>query len=114
MLSIFGPITNPLPNYGELTDPNMGLISFLSNLIRLAIVGAGLFAFINLILAGFQYIGSGGDVKATGAALNRINMSLVGLVVIVASFAIAGVIGLLLFGDASAILSPTIYGPGTE
>lgn len=117
MASPFGTIINPLEkSYGGLysTEPGMGLIGFISNLIKFITIGAGLFAFINLIIAGFGYIGAGSDTKKTAEAWARIYMSLIGLVIIVSSYAIAGIIGLLLFKDATAILSPKIYGPGVE
>ena len=40
-------------------------------------------------------------------------MSLIGMAVIVGAYALAAVAGLLLFGEANAILSPQITGPGT-
>jgi len=39
-------------------------------------------------------------------------MSLIGLVVMVAAAAVTGVVSYLLFGSATAILSPSITGPG--
>lgn len=121
MASPFGTIKNPLttinPNgYGDLTGAGGaagGLIDFISNILQLITVVAGLFAFINIILAGFIYISSGSDPKKTSEALMKINMSLVGLVVIVGSYAIAAIVGTILYGSAGAILQPTIYGPGT-
>ncbi len=116
MASLFGEIDNPLQTlntgYGDATSTTNGLVFFLSNIIKLVTVGAGLFAFINLIIAGFTYISAGSDSKKTTEAWSRIYMSLIGLVVIVASYAIAGVLGMVLFGSPTAILSPTIYGPG--
>jgi hypothetical protein len=41
-------------------------------------------------------------------------MSLIGLVILVGSFLLAGIIGHLLYGDASALLNPRIYGPGEQ
>lgn len=110
MASPFGSITSPLTNYKDLSGG--GLVSFISNIIKLVTVGAGLFAFINLIIAGFTYISAGSDAKKTTEAWAKIYMSLIGLLIIVSSYAIAAVIGLIFFGDATAILSPKIYGPG--
>ena len=39
-------------------------------------------------------------------------MSLIGLVIMVGAAAITGIISYLLFGSATAILQPTITGPG--
>jgi len=54
---------------------------------------------------------AGGDPKAVSNAWARIWKSLIGLVIIVGSFVLAGIFGYLLFDDATAILRPKIYGP---
>jgi len=108
--SIVGTVENPLPSaYQGIASG--GLILFLTNILRLVFVAAGLFAFINLILAGFQFMSAGGDTKATEKAFGKIWQSLLGLVIVVGSFALAALFGYLLFGNAGFILNPTIYGP---
>jgi hypothetical protein len=110
--NVIGTITNPLPSsYKNLTGSNGGLILFFSNVLRLVFVIAGIYAFINFIYAGFQYMSAGGDSKSLAAAWDRIWQSLVGLIVIVGSFALAALMGQLIFGDATFILNPQIYGP---
>lgn len=111
---VIGTVTNPLPaQYKNLTGgvAGGGLILFFSNVLRIIFVVAGIFAFFNFIIAGFQYMNAGGDSKAVSAAWSTIWQSLVGLIIIVGSFAIAALIGQLVFGDASFILNPKIYGP---
>ncbi len=107
---IVGTITNPLSSsYGGV---NAGLIPFFTNILRLVFVGAGIYALVNLIIAGFQYMSAGGDTKLLTAAWARIWQTLLGLVIIVGSFALAALFGYLIFGDAGYILNPVIYGPG--
>lgn len=107
---IIGTVTNPLPaGYKSLTGG--GLILFMSNILRLVFVVAGIFAFFNFIIAGFQYMNAGGDAKSVSAAWDRIWLSLVGLVVIIGSFAVAALMGQVFFGKPDAILNPMIYGP---
>ncbi|MBI4062643.1 hypothetical protein HY410_01860 [Candidatus Gottesmanbacteria bacterium] len=91
--------------------PLTGLTLFLSNILRLVFVGAGVYAFVNFVIAGFQYMNAGGDTKLLGAAWARIWQSLLGLLFIVGSFALAALFGYLIFGDAGFILNPRIYGP---
>jgi len=107
---IIGTITNPLPSsYKSLSS---GPTLFLTNILRLVFVVAGIYAFINIIIAGFQYMSAAGDTKKLSAAWGRIWQSLIGLVIIVGSFAMASLFGYLIFGNANFILSPKIYGPG--
>jgi len=111
--NIIGTITNPMPTaYRNLTGANGGLIAFLTNMLRLAFVVAGIYAFVNFIIAGFQYMSAGGDSKALNAAWSRIWNSLLGLILVVGSFALAALFSQLIFGDASFILKPKLYGPG--
>jgi len=108
--NIVGTVKTQMPSaYQSVTGG--GLILFLTNILRLVFVAAGVFAFINLIIAGFQYMTAGGDAKALSAAWGRIWQSLLGLILIVGSFALAALFGYVLFGDAGFILSPKIYGP---
>lgn len=108
----FGTVTNPLPKYGGVEAARGGgLVLLFTNILRLVFVLAGAYAFINLIIAGFQYMNAGGDVKQLNAAWARIWQSLLGLAIIVGSFALAALFGYLIFGDATYILNPQIYGP---
>ena len=119
MLSIFGEIKNPfadffkVPGYaGDIKSGNFGLIVLLTNILRLLFVLAGLYAFFNIILAGFGYISAGGDSKNISSAWAKIWQSLLGLLIIVCSFVLAAIFGQILFGRFDAILNPTLYGPG--
>lgn len=104
---IIGQVDNPII-YGSLGP---GVTQFFTNILRLVFVGAGIYAFLNLIVAGFQYMTAGGDAKALTAAWNRIWQTLLGLVIIVGSFALAALFGYLVFGRADFILNPKVYGP---
>lgn len=107
---IVGTVTNPLPRAYQGVASG-GLILFITNIIRLMFVVGGMYAFVNLIIAGFQYMNAGGDTKQLTAAFGRIWGSLLGLIILVGSFALAALFGYLLFGDAGFILNPKIYGP---
>lgn len=109
--SILGtPINNPVSKYGAV---DVGLPAFITNVVTVIFVGAGLFAFFNLMIAGFSYISAAGDSKKIEAATQSINMSLMGLVVMVGAAAITGIVSFVLFGSATAILQPSIKGPGS-
>lgn len=114
MDNIFGKITLPgFFKYGGLfpTLETGGLVLFLNNVIKLLIIVGGLFAFFNIILAGYGFISAGDDPKKMAAAWSKIWQSLIGLLLIAGSFVLAAIFGWLLFRDATAILVPRIYGP---
>lgn len=114
--NIFGKITLPGTfKYGELTGEGGtggGLIGFLNNIVRLLIIFGGLFAFFNLILAGYGFLSAGDDPKKMASAWAKIWQSMIGLLFIVGAFVLAAIFGWLLFGNPGALLKPTIYGPG--
>lgn len=112
MLQVIGPITLPTQfAYGSLTAPGKGLILFINNIIRLLIVAGGLWAFLNLVLAGYGFMSAGDDPKNMEKAWGKIYQSMMGMLFILGSFVLAGIFGWLLFGDATAFLRPKLYGP---
>ncbi len=90
---------------------NIGLIIFISNLLQVATIIAGVWVLFQLILAGYQYITANGDTGAHNKVKDRVTMSLLGLAIIVASYTVAGVIGLIFFGNAAFILNPQLPTP---
>lgn len=114
IFQIFGQITPPYSGsyssgggYGSYA----GIILFLNNVLKLIFVVGGILVLFNLIFAGFQFLNAGGDPKKIEEAWNKIWQSLVGILIMVASFVIAALIGVILFGKPQAILWPAIYGP---
>ena len=114
MLNFIGTINPPpgISNWiGSREGDVPGLIPFFNALLKLIIVLAGLFSFLNIIIAGYQFMSAGGDPKKIGEATSKIWQSLMGLLLVAGSFVLAVIFGWLIFGDASAIISPKIYGP---
>ena len=72
--------------------PFVSLGKLLSNAIQILIFVAGLFFFIMLIIGGLQWILSGGDKAGAQAARDRITSAFIGLVIVVAAFAITIVV----------------------
>jgi len=110
ILQFFGKVDlpEPLKPYGSYKT---GLMKFANNILKLVIVGAGIFAFINIIIAGYTFMAAGGDTKKIDAAWAKIYNSLIGLLFVAGSFVLAALFGWLLFKDPTAILNPKIYGP---
>ena len=115
MLDVVGGIGLPShlkDGYGDVDGSGGGLLGLVSNLVRLIIIVGGLWAFINLVLAGFSYVVSGDKPDELAKAHARIYMSVIGLVVMVGSFALTMVVSFLLYGDPSAIFNPELATPG--
>ncbi len=117
MLQIFGKIEPPpgVSSYIGLApqdNPSVpGLVQFLTTIIRLMIVGAGLFTLFNIILAGYAFLSAGDDSKAIANAWAKIWQSVLGLAIAAGSLVLAAIIGWLVFKDVGALLYPRIYGP---
>lgn len=90
-----------------------GLINFVTNVVKLAMVLGGLYAMINFILAGYGYLSAGGDPKKIQAASAKIWQSVIGLLIMAGSFVLSAIFGYLVFGDAYFIIYPEVYGPGS-
>jgi len=107
---LIGKVTPPAA-IGKYSPGPEGLFSFINNILKLLIYGAGLFALFNFIFAGYGFITAGGDAEKMNIAWSKIWQSILGLLVAAGAFVIAGVIGLIIFGDAGAILQPKLYKP---
>ena len=75
-----------------------------ANLIRALVMLAGVALFIMLLIGGFKYLTSGGDAKKAESGRSTIMWAIIGLVVMISSYAIiraiemfTGVTGLLEF-----------------
>ncbi|OGG15696.1 hypothetical protein A3D77_01560 [Candidatus Gottesmanbacteria bacterium RIFCSPHIGHO2_02_FULL_39_11] len=96
--------TPPISDTGQLT----AVVILMNLVLRIIFIVAGLWTFLNFIIAGFDFMSASGDSKKVASAWTRIWQSLVGLIIIVASFLVAAIIGLVLYGNVTAILNPTI------
>ena len=108
--SLFGRIEPPeaIAKYGDSTQ---GLFIFVNNILKILVAGAGIFVLFNVIIAGYGFLTAGGDSEKVSKALAKIWQSVIGLVVVAGAFLLAGVVGLIIFGDARALLVPKLYGP---
>ncbi len=111
--SVFGEIEAPAgvaelnTQAGEASN-NIGLLIFVSNIIKVASIVAGIWVLFNFIFAGFTYISANGDSGAYSKIGEKLALSATGLLLIVAAYTIAGILGLLIFGDATYIINPKI------
>jgi len=107
---IFGPISTPeaLKNFGSVEEGAIGKL--LEIIIRTIIVGAGIYALINLVLAGYAFISAGDDPKKAAGAWAKIWQTVLGLAIAAGSFVLAAIFGQIVFGDPNFLLKPTIPG----
>lgn len=94
--------------YTQKSGDDIALIFFLSNMINLFTIGAGIYVVFNVILAAFHFINSSGDASAYEKSRVQITQSVIGLLIIVMAYTLTGLVGLIFFGDASIFLDPKI------
>lgn len=104
----FGKIDTPaaLSKYGD--NPGTAIGTVIQYAIWILIAGAGIYALINFILAGYAFLSAGDDPKKVAGAWAKIWQTAVGLLVAAGALVLAAVFGRLIFGDATYILNPTI------
>jgi hypothetical protein len=99
VLELLGKIVTPVLPPGQLVG----------NLYRLALFAAALFFFFQLVIAGIAWINAGGDPKALESARSRITNAVIGLVIVVAAFAISvivlGALGLNIFKEGGVTIT---------
>ena len=104
----FGTISPPdsLAKYGDKPESAIGVL--IQYAIWILIIGAGIYALINLILAGYSFMSAGDDSKKVSGAWSMIYQTMLGLAVSAGAFVLAAIFGQLIFGKWDFILNPTI------
>ena len=107
----FGTVNPPVgvANIGNGTVAGVG--SLVSVVLKTLIVLAGVYAVINIVIAGIWYISAGGEPKRIQDTTAKIWQSVIGLVVAASAFIIAGIIGQIVFKDPNALLQIQIFTP---
>lgn len=104
----FGQVAAPaaLNSFGSQPGPAIGRLVQLG--LRALIVGAGVYALFNLILAGYSFMSAGDDSKKVAGAWAQIWQTMLGVAVAAGSFVLAAILGKLLFNDYNFLLMPSI------
>ena len=76
--------------------PFLNLGRLLSNILALLFFFAALMAFLFILIGGIQWISAGGDKVAAASARDRITAAVVGLLILVAAFAITLILSTVL------------------
>ena len=113
----------PSPFYGKVDLPdyldqfvNVGgvqggaLVVIFNIFLRLTLVIAGFFAIWKFIEAGYSFMNAGGQPEKITEARDKITFTIFGLLIMASALVLAGIIGLIFYQDATAIISPKIIG----
>ncbi|MDH7476118.1 MAG: hypothetical protein QHH09_01445 [Microgenomates group bacterium] len=102
--TVIGDITPPMGGFGQ--NPVSDLTRFLSLILQIVLVVAGILLLIYLFWGALDYITSGGDKEKTTKAQNKIVNALIGMILLIAAIALFGVVG----GDILGIIKNTPEG----
>ena len=83
----------------DLTIVFGNIISFLAPIAAVAFL-------VMLIVGGFQFLTSGGDAKAVGAARTTLTYAIIGIILVVASWLILLIIGNITGADVTTVTIP--------
>ena len=111
-LAQFGPVSAPKALEDTFGTVEGGGIGNLLNLVlKTMVIGAGIYALFNFVLAGYSFLSAGDDPKKVEQAWQKIWQTAVGLAFAAGAFVLAGIFGYLIFGDVNFILNPQIVTP---
>lgn len=104
----FGTVEQPpaLNNFNAVEDGGLGQL--LNLILTLMVVGGGVYALFNFILAGYMFFSAADDPKKAEGAWAKIYQTAIGLLFIAGSLLLAAIFGGLIFGDPGFLLKPTI------
>ncbi|MFC1625590.1 hypothetical protein ACFL1Q_00910 [Patescibacteria group bacterium] len=107
---VFGTIKLPVEITEKYPEGVQGgaLGTFLNIILRTLVIGAGVYALINLVLAGYAFMSAGDDEKKIQGAWAKIWQTLLGLAFTAGAFVLAAIFGQLIFGQWDFILNPSI------
>ncbi|PIR59366.1 MAG: hypothetical protein COU69_00655 [Candidatus Pacebacteria bacterium CG10_big_fil_rev_8_21_14_0_10_56_10] len=110
---LFGTVSTPpgVDRFDQASGGSIGLLFFVSVLIQTATIAAGVWVFVNIVLAGYDYIVGAGDSSAQQRARDRITMSVIGLVIIVSAHTIIAIGSAIIFGNPGFVLQPVLPTP---
>lgn len=99
----FGPIAEILCKKSDTETTGIQLNKVMGMIVGLMTAIAAIWFIFQFIIAGYQWIQSGGDKNNLEQARNKITNSLIGLIIVVAAWIIMGIVGKILGID---ILNP--------
>lgn len=104
----FGVIPPPSGLERYKGEPGTIIGTLIQNVIWILIVGAGIYALFNFVLAGYAFMSAGDDPKKVAGAWAKISQTALGLAFSAGAFVLAALFGRLIFGKWDFILNPSI------
>ena len=107
----FGQVVPPagILRYGGVENGALG--NFINLALNVMVIGAGIYAVFNLVLAGYAFMSAGDDSKKVAGAWAKIWQTLMGLAFAAGAFVLAAIFGWIIFGHPDALLKPMIPTP---
>ena len=81
------------PVYAKDPAQLSGIVAIIENIIKLLAPAAGIAFFIMLLFGGYQFMTSGGDPKAVGAARGTLTYAVIGIILVVSAWLILQLVG---------------------
>ncbi|OGJ16780.1 MAG: hypothetical protein A2632_01925 [Candidatus Pacebacteria bacterium RIFCSPHIGHO2_01_FULL_46_16] len=95
--------------YQAASGADIGILLFISALVKLALIIGGIWAMANIFLASYTYLNSKGDPGNHEKVAKSVTNTIMGLVLLITIYTITAIVGLIFFGDAGYILNPTLH-----
>lgn len=110
--AIIGGVEPPLAITGINTESGeeIGLIFFVSRVLNFANIIAGILVMLNFVVAGFTYVSSAGNSGNMAKINEKLYWSFLGMLVIVGSYTLAAIFGVVFYGDPTFIITPVLTG----
>lgn len=105
----FGTVN--IPNGLPSGTPGVAIGKLIQFGLRALIVGAGIYAIFNLVLAGYSFMSASDDSKKVASAWAQIYQTFMGLAFAAGAFVLAAIFGKILFNNAMFLLQPSIPTP---
>ena len=81
-------LTLATPVYAQDPAQLSGIVQIIENIIKLLAPAAGIAFFVMLLFGGYQFLTSGGDPKAVGAARGTLTYAVIGIILVVSAWLI--------------------------
>src|SRR3989338_5618952 len=81
------------PVYAKDPAQLSGIVQIIENIIKLLAPAAGIAFFVMLLFGGYQFLTSGGDPKAVGAARGTLTYAVIGIILVVSAWLILQLVG---------------------